>query len=221
MPAKPRWLLQIPEMIEQLRGLEVPVVDRAVVERTFGVRRRRAVELMRRFGGYLSGNTILLDRLGLIYQLEAVGAGADVIRERRRKERLSGKLDELHRYRAAAAVRIPLPAVTAGRMPEGVALEAGRLTVEFGSVEELLSRLYGLSQAAALDYDGFRHDVEEHLAGVAPAQMVAEEFKNIQEAVERGHHGHTQEELWGLPGHPGRAEIRKTTNPTATASISS
>jgi hypothetical protein len=40
-------------------------------------------------------------------------------------------------------------------------------------VEELLSRLYGLSQAAALDYDGFRHDVEEHLAGVAPAQMVA------------------------------------------------
>jgi hypothetical protein len=106
-------------------------------------------------------------------------------------------------------------------MPEGVALEAGRLTVEFGSVEELLSRLYGLSQAAALDYDGFRHDVEEHLAGVAPAQMVAEEFKNIQEAVERGHHGHTQEELWGLPGHPGRAEIRKTTNPTVTASISS
>jgi hypothetical protein len=28
--------------------------------------------------------------------------------------------------------------------------------------------------------------VEEHLAGVAPAQMVAEEFKNIQEAVQRG-----------------------------------
>lgn len=185
MSVKCQWLLQIPEIVQQLRVLDVPVIDRAVIEGIFGVRRRRAVELMRHFGGYRSGNTILLDRLGLIYQLEAVGVGPDVICERRRKERLSGKLDELHRYRSAAAVRIPVPAVTVGTLPEGVAFEAGRLKVEYESVEELLSRLYALAQAAAQDYDRFRLNVEEHLAGVAPALVVAKECNGIQSGPRR------------------------------------
>ena len=170
MPAKSQWLLQIPEIVQQLRVLDVPVVDRVVIEKIFGVRRRRAVELMRHFGGYRSGNTILLDRLGLVDQLEAVGAGDDVIREQRRKERLSGKLDELHQYRVAASVRIPVLTVAAGTLPEGVAFEAGRLMVDYGSVEELLSRLYALSQAAALDYDGFCQDVEDHLV-LQPSEL--------------------------------------------------
>jgi hypothetical protein len=174
MPAKSQWLLHLSEIVEQLRVLDVPVVDRAVIERIFGVRRRRAVELMRDFGGYRAGNTILLDRLGLIDQLEAVRAGPDVIRERRRKERLSEKLDELHRYRSAAAVRIPVRVVLAGTMPDGVAFEAGRLMVEYGSVEELLSRLYALSQAAAQDYDGFRQNVEEHLVGLHSSECYTE-----------------------------------------------
>ena len=162
MPAKSQWLLQIPAIVEQLQAIDVPVIDRAVVERVFGVRRRRAVELMRRFGGYRSGNTILLDRLGLICQLDAVGAGAEVLHERRRKERLGEKLDSFRRNRAAAAVQIPvLPRVT-GTLPEGVALDAGRLTVEFDGVEQLLSKLYGLAQAAAENYDQFRQAVEGH-----------------------------------------------------------
>jgi len=159
MPAKPQWLPRIPAIAERLRALDAPVVDRAVVERIFGVRRRRAIELMGRFGGYRSGNTILLDRLGLIGQLEAMSAGAEMACELRRKERLAAKLDDLRRHRAAMAVRIPDPPVAGGGMPGGVAVEAGRLTVEFGSVEELLSRLYGLAQVAAQDYDKFRRDV--------------------------------------------------------------
>ncbi len=70
----------IPAILDQLRALDVPVVDRAAVERMFGMRRRRAIELMGRFGGYRSGNAILLDRLGLIWQLEAMSAGEDVAR---------------------------------------------------------------------------------------------------------------------------------------------
>ena len=163
MPAKSQWLLQIPTIIEQLRAIAVPVIDRTVVERIFGVRRRRAVELMRRFGGYRAGNAILLDRSGLICQLEAVGAGAEVAQERRRKERLSEKLDSLHRHRAAAAVQIPVLSRVAGTLPEGVMLETGRLTVEFAGVEQLLSRLYGLVQAAAEDYEQFRQTAEEHV----------------------------------------------------------
>lgn len=73
MPAKPQWLLQIPQILEQLRAMDVPVVDRGACEKLFGVRRRQAVDLMHRFGGYQSGNAVLLDRGALIIQLQAIG----------------------------------------------------------------------------------------------------------------------------------------------------
>jgi hypothetical protein len=63
VPAKARWLLQIPVILEQLRTLDAPVADRAMCEQIFGVRRRRAIELMHCFGGYQAGNTVLLDRM--------------------------------------------------------------------------------------------------------------------------------------------------------------
>ena len=59
MPAKPQWLLRIPAIREYLRGMDCPVLDRASCERLFGVRRRRAIELMHFFGGYKAGNTVL------------------------------------------------------------------------------------------------------------------------------------------------------------------
>ena len=50
--------------------MEVPVIDRAVFERIFGVRRRRAIQLMHYFGGFQSSQAYLIDRL-------AYGAVAD------------------------------------------------------------------------------------------------------------------------------------------------
>ena len=41
MPAKALWLLQIPEIVSLLKTFDVPVVDRAIIERLFGLRRRR------------------------------------------------------------------------------------------------------------------------------------------------------------------------------------
>ena len=52
------------------------MVDREGFETMFGVGRRRAVDLMHRFGGYQSGDTILVDRVALIERLEEVGSGA-------------------------------------------------------------------------------------------------------------------------------------------------
>jgi hypothetical protein len=49
MPAKPAWLLKIPEIIRMLEAFDVPVVDRAIIERLFGLRRRQAIELLHRF----------------------------------------------------------------------------------------------------------------------------------------------------------------------------
>ena len=51
MPAKPLWLLHVPEIVSQLESFNVPVLDRAMIERLFGLGRRRAIELLHRFGG--------------------------------------------------------------------------------------------------------------------------------------------------------------------------
>ena len=62
MAAKSRWLMKIPNIIEELSKLDIPVVDRTIYENVFGVKRRRAIYLMQRFGGYQAGNTVLIDR---------------------------------------------------------------------------------------------------------------------------------------------------------------
>jgi len=133
--------------------MEPPVIDRSACEKLFGVRRRQAVQLMHGFGGYRSGNAVLLDRATLIIQLEAIAAGSDVERERCRKALLAEKIGELHRYRAAAAVRIPV--LPRAELPAGVSFGAGRMTVEFSTVEDLLSKLHGLAQRAAAEFESF------------------------------------------------------------------
>ena len=157
MPAKSQWLLRIPEIVASLSKLEVPVVDRAICERLFRVRKRRAIELIQHFGGYRSGNTVLVDRLALIRQLTHLNADSEVDRERRRKARLSERLDEVAWTSAAAHIVIkPIrPPMHPQDLPKGVTLTAGRLTVEFFGVQDLLSRLYELSQSAAADLDRF------------------------------------------------------------------
>ncbi len=41
--------------------MKMPVVDRATCERLFQVRRRRAIYLLQGFGGYVAGNTVLIE----------------------------------------------------------------------------------------------------------------------------------------------------------------
>ncbi len=157
MPAQPRWLLHLPEIIESLCVIEAPVVDRATIERLFGLRRRQAINLMHSFGGYEVGKTALIERCALIGRLREVAAGERFRFEQRRRERLAGRLDELRRYRRAAAVSVRVePAPAAGpSLPPGVRLGPGRLTVDFASVEDLLAKLYGIAQAAAEDFTHF------------------------------------------------------------------
>ena len=51
---QPHWLLHVPRIIEELRRLPVPVLDRATIEKLFGLKRRQAILLLHRFGGYQS-----------------------------------------------------------------------------------------------------------------------------------------------------------------------
>jgi hypothetical protein len=159
MPAKAAWLLKIPEIIEMLEAFDVPVVDRAIIERLFGLRRRHAIELLHRFGGYQAGKTFLVDRHVLLVSLRRLAAGEEFERESRRKERLDGAIDRLRQYRTAARVRIPISADVFSRkladLLLGVAIVPGHLHIAFSGTEDLLAKLFELAQAASNDYDRF------------------------------------------------------------------
>lgn len=45
--------------------------------------------------------------------------------------------------------------VPIGEMPTGVSFGAGRMIVEFSTVEDLLSKLYSLAQRAAAEFESF------------------------------------------------------------------
>jgi hypothetical protein len=164
MPAKAAWLLKIPEIIRMLQAFEVPVVDRATIERLFGLRRRQAIELLHRLGGYQTSRTFLVDRHLLIEHLQRLAAGEEFDRESRRRERLDGSIDQLRRHQTAARVRIPVPPDVYNRklkdLSAGVALEPGHLHVAFSGAEELLGKLYELAQVASNDFDRFRAAAE-------------------------------------------------------------
>ena len=147
-----------------LEAFDVPVVDRAIIERLFGLRRRRAIELLHRLGGYQTGKTFLVDRQVLIESLRRLAAGEEFDRESRRKERLDGALDQLRRHQSVARVSIPVAADVFSRklkdLSPGLALEPGHLHVAFSGAEELLGKLYELAQVASNDFDRFRATVE-------------------------------------------------------------
>jgi len=166
MPAKAQWLLRVPEILAELSALDVPVLDRAVCERLFHLRRRRAIDLIRCFGGYQAGRTFLVDRPKLVAQLEQIRDSPDFKMEWRRKERLAERLDAIRRLQTGARVSIAVePEILRERLPDlppGVSLSAGALHIQFQSPEELLSQLFALAQAIANDYEAF----EKRTSGV-------------------------------------------------------
>lgn len=153
-------MLRLPSILAELQQLSVPVVDRSIVESVFRVGRRRAIQLMHRFGGYQAGRTFLIERNALLRALEALAEGDDFSTEVCRKERLSAELDRLREFTRAS--RVPIPATPAvydtrlSSLPDGVRLEPGCLTVEYGSPEQLLERLFALSQALVNDLEQLR-----------------------------------------------------------------
>ena len=159
MAAKPAWLLHIPEIRSMLAEVPLPVIDRGIIERVFGLRRRQAIEFMNRCGGYQAGRTLLIDRMRLITELEKIMAGGDYQQEAARHEKLTVALAQFQRTRRAEEVRIPVtPEVFTSRMstlPETVHLNPGKLEIEFSGCEDLLTKLFTLAQTAANDFAVF------------------------------------------------------------------
>lgn len=160
MPAKPQWLLHLPAIRGVLETLDFPVIDRAMVERLFGLRRRSAIELLHRFGGFQAGRTFLIDRGKLVDALKEIEGGTEFAAEARRRQRLSDHLREAEQQLKSKQVVIKAePEACCPRVKslgDGVVLEPGTLHIEFSGTEDLLAKLFQLSQAAAYDYEAFQ-----------------------------------------------------------------
>jgi len=166
MPAKATWLLEVPEILEELGAMKAPFLDRTAVEQLFGVRRRRAIQLMGAFGGgYLVGKTFLISRRQLIASLEAVARGEEFLFESRRRERLVHDLEKTRKEIRGRRVKVQASAETremgVGDLPAGIHLRPGELRIEFFGTEDLLRHLFELSQAIVNDYPRFQGLVED------------------------------------------------------------
>ena len=141
---------------------DVPVVDRACFERVFGVRRRRAIQLLHQFGGYQSGRTFFIERVKLLRSLRRMARG-DYEWELARRTKLVAEIERTKKLLPGRQVQIVVPAEVAEQkiadLPAGVHLQPGELRIEFNGAEELLQRLFELSQAILNDYQRFEGDL--------------------------------------------------------------
>jgi hypothetical protein len=164
MPAQPQWLLRLPEIIGEFEKIDLPIVDRAVFEKVFGVRRRRAIQLMHYFGGHQVGRTFIIDRKTLLDQLRGWKGSENFEHEQARRLRVVEELDRLRKLAPSRKVRIQVPSEARDNrladLPAGIHLKPGELRIEFFGTEDLLRHLFELSQAIVNDYQRFERICE-------------------------------------------------------------
>ena len=94
MPAKPRWLLAIPDAISQLEQLDRTLLTRRDIEHLFGLSKVRAAALMKTFGAEMTGNQRTLPRTKLLQQLKKHRGRGAFRGEEERRARLVAELQK-------------------------------------------------------------------------------------------------------------------------------
>ena len=165
MPSQPVWFHRLPPILETLREMEVSHLDRQAVQKLFGVRERRARQLMAGLPGMRGGNASAVLRQALIARLEETAQGGLFQWEVNRRSRVVEELDRTRRQLAARRVRIPAAADVEDRrlrdLSGDIALKPGELHIEFYGAEDLAAKLLELSKAMANDWPAFARAVED------------------------------------------------------------
>ena len=161
MPARPRWLLAIPDAIEQLDALDRTLLTRRDLEALLGFSRARAATLMGAFGAELTGSIRTLPRTKLLRQLRQIQQSGTFRDEAARCDRVLTALRQARR----TGIRVPVPvAALHGRLaslPAGVSVSRDRIEVHFTSATDAVAKLFALAQALTHDYDRFETLIEE------------------------------------------------------------
>ena len=142
MPARPRWLLALPDAIAQLDALDRPLLTRRDLEVLFGVSRARAATPMRSFGAELTGSIRTLPRTALRRQLRRLQKDTPFRDEAARRERVVTELRQARR----TGIR--------------VSVSRDRIEVRFMSAKDAVAKLFALAQALTHDYDRFETLIE-------------------------------------------------------------
>jgi len=165
MPAQPAWFHRLDEILDTLRGMPSSHLDRQAVQKLFGVRERRARQIMAGLPGLKAGNAAAVLREALIKRLEETAAGGAFQWEVNRRARVVDELDRTRRDIAARRVRIPAaPDVEDRRFAElssDIKLRPGELRISFFGAEDLAAKLLELSKAMANDWTEFAKVVED------------------------------------------------------------
>jgi len=165
MPSQPAWFHRLDEILETLRGMESSHLDRLAVQKLFGVRERRARQLMAGLPGLRAGNAFAASRQALVARLEETAAGGLFQWEVNRRSRVVEELDRSRRMLAARRVRIPAAADVEERrlrdLSGDIALKPGELRIEFYGAEDLAAKLLELSKAMSNDWPAFMRAVED------------------------------------------------------------
>ncbi len=164
MPAQPAWFHRLDRILEALRKTESSHLDRQAVEKLFGVRERRARQLMAGLPGFQAGNAFAVERLALLQRLEETSASGPFQWEVNRRARVADDLERARRLLPGRNVLIPSAPDVRERRLAGlsgdIALKPGELRIEFFGAEDLASKLFELSQAMANDWTAFAEAVE-------------------------------------------------------------
>jgi hypothetical protein len=145
---------------------EVPFVDRAAIERLFGVRARQANNLMRSFDGYKTGQSMLVNRVDLVERLDELAAPRGVASaETKRKVTVIAAIDALHRNNRPRRIAPSPPRPEPASLPSGVSITSpGEMAIVFSSPEELLSAIMAMAQSATKNFAGFETSLESPLS---------------------------------------------------------
>jgi hypothetical protein len=172
MPDQPSWIERVPKILETLESPGAPpFLDRPAIEKLFGVRRRQAIQLLRRFGGYQVGKTFLAPREAVVAFLRNPRRITAAELEKGRFERVAHALgsgrQELNQRRIAIPLAPETIEIGISGLPEGIRLAPGELSVRFDQPIELLQKLFALSQALANDFETFERSCARGNGAVA------------------------------------------------------
>ena len=165
MPAKPTWFHRLHNVIQDLEVFPRPFVDRSTVEFLLGVGRRRAQQVMAPCVTDRVGTNGLADRDALIAHLRQLAAGEEVSYERQRRLKVASVLAQLQKERLERPqllVEAPAQIVRQEleKLPDGVRLEPGRITVSFQNPQQALEKLLALAMAISSDFEKFESQVQ-------------------------------------------------------------
>ena len=154
MPDRPTWCGQIDAVVQRLRELPDPWVDRSHLQELLGVGCRRAQQILAPCVVRQVGVNGLADRETVIAHLRRLAAGESVHYEQRRRRRLAERLDALHQERRQT-VMVAAPTAIVNQefadLPDGVSVTPGQIQVKFESVTDALQKLLALAMAIRND----------------------------------------------------------------------